>query len=228
MTTGIYQEVATFEIFFNITKTYSLDKRIATFSNSSLSNGIMTEDRQLIKQIIEGDVQAFKVLIKQNERLVSHMVGRVISIQEEREEVCQDVFMKVYDKLETFNYQSKLSTWIATIAYRISLNHAKKKRIVIDMDNEELLAQKLNNITTTDTPESQVMYKDMKSYIHRLIEELPVQYQTVITLYHLEEMTYPEIAEITQMPTGTVKSYLFRGRKLLKEKLILNNQTSVS
>ena len=188
----------------------------------------MTEDQLIIRRIIEGDIQAFKLLIKQNERLVSYMVSKIILIQEDREEICQDVFLKVYDKLETFNYQSKLSTWIGTIAYRTSLNHLQKKKVVIGTDNEELLNQQIEKLATTDTPESKMVDQDLKSYISRLVEQLPMQYRTVITLFHLEEMTYPEIAEITDMPVGTVKSYLFRGRKLLKEKLMLYNQMSIS
>ncbi len=188
----------------------------------------MTEDQQIINRIIEGDMQAFKLLIKQNERLVAYMVAKIISVEEDREEVCQDVFLKVYDKLNTFNHQSKLSTWIATIAYRMSLNYLQKKKIIVGTDDEELLEQQLKRLATTDTPESKMIDQDMKSYIASLVDQLPMQYRTVITLFHLEEMTYPEIAEITSMPTGTVKSYLFRGRKLLKEKLILYNQMSTS
>lgn len=188
----------------------------------------MTEDQQIIKQTIEGDMRAFKLLIKQNERLVSHMVAKIVSVEEDREEVCQDVFLKVYDKLDTFNYQSKLSTWIATIAYRTSLNHLKRKKVIVNTEDEELLQQQIDSLATADTPETKMVDREMKSYISALVEQLPMQYRMVITLFHLEEMTYPEIAEITKMPTGTVKSYLFRGRKLLKEKLIGYNKMSIS
>jgi hypothetical protein len=79
----------------------------------------MIDDRTLVSQILSGDKQAFRALIKQNERLVGHMVGRLIDQHEDREELCQDVFMKVYEKLGgNLLFQSKLSTWIATIAYR--------------------------------------------------------------------------------------------------------------
>lgn len=187
----------------------------------------MTDDQQLIKRIIEGDMQAFKLLIKRNERLVAHMVAKIVSIEEDREELCQDVFLKVYDKLETFNYQSRLSTWIATIAYRTSLNHLQKKKIITGIDDEEMLQTQLDRLTDSHTPETVRMDQDMKSYIVGLVDQLPMQYRTVITLFHLEEMTYPEIAEITGMPTGTVKNYLFRGRKLLKEKLVSYKQMSI-
>jgi RNA polymerase sigma-70 factor (ECF subfamily) len=228
MTGAKYVEVAGCCIYFHFFIYTIFILQIATFDSNTLSNITMTEDQQIIKRIIEGDMQAFKLLIKQNERLVSHMVAKVILIEEDREEICQDVFLKVYDKLGTFNYQSKLSTWIATIAYRMSLNYLQKKKIVVGTDDQELLQQQLDRLATSVTPESKMMDQDMKSYITGLVDHLPIQYRTVITLFHLEEMTYPEIAEITNMPTGTVKNYLFRGRKLLKEKLVSYNQMSIS
>ena len=69
----------------------------------------MTEDRVLVSRIVEGDKQAFRLLIKQNERLVAHMVGRLVDREEDREELCQDVFLRVYEKIGEFNFQSKLN-----------------------------------------------------------------------------------------------------------------------
>ena len=71
-------------------------------------------------------MQAFRLLIKQHERLVAHMIGRVVKNREESEELCQDVFLKVYEKLSEFSFKSKLSTWIATIAYRHAINQIRK------------------------------------------------------------------------------------------------------
>ena len=78
----------------------------------------MIEDRALVSKVLNGDMNAFRLLIRQHERLVAHMVSKVVKSAEEREEVCQDVFLRVYEKLNEFNFQSRLSTWIATIAYR--------------------------------------------------------------------------------------------------------------
>ena len=148
------------------------------------------------------------------------MVYRIVDSAEDREEICQDVFMKVYQKLPDFNFQSKLSTWIATIAYRHSLNHLKKKKKIFTSDlDEDLVYRQESDLIDYKTPELLFSQQDTKSLIHRLIEKLPVQYKIVLTLFHLDEMSYPEIVEITGMPEGTVKNYLFRARKLLKEKL---------
>jgi len=182
----------------------------------------MADDKSLVKQVLEGDMQAFKVLIVQNQRLVSHMVGRIIKVEEDREELCQDVFLKVHEKLGEFNFQSKLSTWIATIAYRLSLNYLQKKRIAFDKDLQDLSAKDLKQIVDVETPEKLLQSKDMEKFLLLAIEKLPVHYRSVLTLFHLDEMSHEEISEIMDMPIGTVKNYLFRSRKLLKESLELH------
>ena len=96
----------------------------------------MVEDEALISKVLEGDTESFRQLIKQHERLVAHMVSRIVRNSEDREELCQDVFLKVYDKLKEFNFKSKLSTWIATIAYRHAINHIRKKQISFNEQSE--------------------------------------------------------------------------------------------
>jgi RNA polymerase sigma factor (sigma-70 family) len=178
----------------------------------------MINDQTLVSRIQRGDMQAFKLLIQQHERLVVHMIGRIVKNNEELEELCQDVFLKVYDKIGEFNFQSKLSTWIATIAYRHAINHLRKQKIkATEIPDEEHISSAFVEV---ETPESLALDADLNDFILRLVDMLPVQYKTVLLLYHVEGMRYPEIGEITNMPEGTVKSYLFRARTLLKEKVM--------
>lgn len=174
-------------------------------------------DQELVHDIRNGDLQAFKQLVDQNEQLVFHMISRLVSNDEDREELCQDVFLRVFDKIHSFNFNAKLSTWIATIAYRQAINFIKKKKLPVVNDMEEYELD--NRYASVDTPESELTDKDMQEFITQQMTRLPIHYRTVLTLFHLEQKTYPEIGEIMDMPSGTVKSYLFRGRKLLKEAL---------
>ena len=96
----------------------------------------MTEDRNLVSRVLGGETEAFRLLIKEHERLVAHMVGRLIKNREDHEEICQDVFLKVHDKLGAFTFQSRLSTWIATIAYRHAINFVRKKKLPVEDDSE--------------------------------------------------------------------------------------------
>lgn len=175
----------------------------------------MTEDQTLVSKVLEGDLSAFRLLIRQHERLVLHMIGRVVKSEADREELCQDVFLRVYEKLREFSFQSKLSTWIATIAYRQAINHARKQKMILsEVPDEERFTDRF---VEYENPETIFQEEDMTKFVVQLIDQLPVQYKLVVTLYHLDEMNYAEIGEVTGMPEGTVKNYLFRARQLLKE-----------
>jgi RNA polymerase sigma factor (sigma-70 family) len=187
----------------------------ATFPSSILSNRAMENEQELVRRIISGERQGFRLLIERYQRLVLHMAGRIIRNDTELEDLCQDIFIKIYQELPKFRFQSKLSTWIATVAYRTAINYAKKKKIPVS----DLAENALEHHQTAITPESLYSQKTLKELIHKHVDKLPVHYRTVLTLYHLEDMNYKEIGEITQMPEGTVKNYLFRARKLLKEQL---------
>ena len=177
----------------------------------------MQNEEEIISRIVNGDLAAFKILVKQYEKLVTCMIGRLVQNKEDAQDISQEVFIKVYKSLSGFKFQSKLSTWIAQIAYGTAINHLRKvsgKRNVTDD-----IADYENYHKTTEDPESILAKKNTSAFIQQQIEKLPVHYRTVLTLYHLNEFSYLEIEAITGMPEGTVKNYLFRARKLLKEKL---------
>ncbi|MBL0741784.1 RNA polymerase sigma factor [Chryseolinea lacunae] len=182
-----------------------------------MSHQAMTDDYALVSQVLEGDVQAFRLLIRQHERLVAHMIGRLVKNNEEREELCQDVFLKVHEKLSEFSFQSRLSTWIATIAYRHAINWMRKQKIpMYDLMHEEHAGA---FFVESENPETLLSDQDMNAFVLTLVDALPPQYKAILTLYHVEAMSYAEIGQVTNLPEGTVKSYLFRARNLLKEKV---------
>ncbi len=172
-------------------------------------------DSELIRLILSGNMNAFTFLVNRYQKLVVHITGRLIQRQDELEDVCQDVFMKVYQNLGKYRNECKLSTWIATIAYNTSINYLRKFKKGDEVNPDDSAA--LRNLTDFRTADYE--QTDLHRYIREQIEKLPVQYRTVLTLYHLEEFSYQEIEQITGMPEGTVKSYLFRAKALLKEKL---------
>ncbi len=176
----------------------------------------MIDEKELLPRILHGDLKAFEILVKQYQALVFHVVNRIINTKEDKEDICQEVFIKVHQHLHRFEYKSRLSTWIARIAYVTAINYSKK----YNNDNTVVHPVDIEHHSFTEEHPGQLLdKKDVAGYINRLITQMPEQYRTVLTLYHLNEFSYQEIEEITGMPEGTVKSYLFRGRKLLKEKL---------
>jgi RNA polymerase sigma-70 factor (ECF subfamily) len=172
-------------------------------------------DAELISQVLNGNMNAFTFLVNRYQKLVVHITGRLIQRQDELEDVCQEVFLKVYQNLGKYRNECKLSTWIATIAYNTSINYLRKfkKGDMISSEEVSVVSYKVDS-GTIDFERI-----DLHQYVRSQIELLPVHYRTVLTLYHLEEFSYQEIEQITGMPEGTVKSYLFRAKALLKEKL---------
>lgn len=176
------------------------------------------EDSELVQRVINGNTNAFRFLVSKHQRLVLHVVGRIVQQQDQVEDVCQDVFIKVFKMLKTFRGESKLSTWIVTIAYNTAITHIRKQKRRKELSYHE--EPQLLEAEKSAGPNQKILEKkEAQKYLLKLIETLPVHYRTVLTLYHLEEFSYKEMVEITGMPEGTIKSYLNRARTLLKGKI---------
>ncbi|MBZ4189474.1 RNA polymerase sigma factor [Niabella beijingensis] len=176
----------------------------------------MFDERETVSSVRNGDMRAFELLIKQYERLVFSIISRLVDHGNDTEDIAQEVFIKIYNGLERFAFQSKLSTWVASITYHTALNYIRDHK---KHTTSGAAGMQDGMYFTTETPARLSEQKEINRYVHQLIGEMPVAYKTVLTLYHLHEMSYEEIGKITGMPEGTVKNYLFRARKILKEQL---------
>ena len=188
-------------------------------------------DKHLVDRVLRGDTRAFGIIIKNTENLVAQIVFKMIPIAEDRKDLAQDIYMKAFHNLAGFKFQSKLSTWIAQIAYNSCLSWIEKKKLVLPgnlHEDEEMFgtteARVYNNMSVGIRSENLLSQKELSGILHKEIEKLPAIYQTLITLFHHESMSYDELCQITGLPEGTVKSSLFRARKMLKENLLSKYQ----
>lgn len=185
------------------------------------------DDDLLIQQVLSGDHIAFKKIIKNTEKLVAQIVFKMIDNKEDRKDLAQEVYIKVYNNLGNFKFQSKLSTWIGQITYNTCYKYLVKKKLLLyenvyDNNDEnalENLSNKQVDITKNES-ENILLKKEITRILQTEIERLSPLYSTLITLYHNEELSYAEIAEITSLPVGTIKSYLFRARAILKNNIM--------
>jgi len=183
--------------------------------------GDTERDKYLVAKVLSGNTQAFATIINNTEYLVAQIVCKMTGNPEDRKDLAQEIYLKVYKNLKGFRFQSRLSTWIAQIAYHACFDHLRKKQLILDeLTNDEEEHSRRHVEETIFSMEQ----KELVSILNKGIHQLPPVYQTLITLYHKEEMSYAEITEITGLPEGTVKSYLFRARKTLKDTLALNYQ----
>lgn len=183
-------------------------------------------DKHLVDRVLSGDTRAFGAIIKNTECLVAQIVFKLIPVAEDRKDMAQDIYLKAFHNLAGFKFQSKLSTWIAQIAYNSCLSWIEKKKLALpgNLQEEDAYAASTESVhyryTASSDSERRLFQKELSVILNQEIDGLPPIYQTLITLYHHESMSYEELSQITGLPDGTVKSYLFRARKMLKEKLL--------
>jgi len=180
-------------------------------------SGNIFTDRQLVDQVLGGDPHAFGHIIKHTEGLVAQIVLKLIPNREDRKDIAQDIYLKAFHHLSRFRFQSKLSTWIGQIAYNTCISWLEKKKLVLVMDPDTAD----HGPAIDEETDGFVLRKELSGILQTEIGRLPPLYQTLVGLYHQEEISYAEMAEITSLPVGTVKSYLFRARKILKDSLLL-------
>ncbi len=173
----------------------------------------------LVDAVLAGNKSAYRELINRHRRLVEVIVARMVANEEDRRDLAQEIFVKVYERLDQFQRTAKFSTWISRVAINTCLNHLEKKRVPLYEDE-------VTNETTVDDcqldTESPHEFAEDRNLAVRLSEEidrLPVLQGTILSLYHLQEMSYTEISGLMKLPEGTVKSYLHRARNLLKRRL---------
>ena len=188
-------------------------------------------DRKLVEKALRGDTNALNAIIKNTEGLVTQIIFKMISNIEDRKDIAQDVYLKTFQNLYSFKFQSKLSTWIGQITFNTCYSYFEKKKLILpdNIKNEketyeeplEIIGNKLIDISTNET-EIHVFQKELSDILNTEIDKLLPLYRTLITLYHNEDLSYTEIAQITGLPDGTVKNYLFRARKILRDRILHN------
>ncbi|GAA4900120.1 RNA polymerase sigma factor [Flaviramulus aquimarinus] len=178
-------------------------------------------DQHYINLIIEGDTNAFTVLVERYQDLVFTLTFRMLKNREEAEEVSQDTFVKVYKSLNKFKGDSKFSTWIYRIAYNTSLDRIKKnKKFLNDVAIDEFTEHQVKAI---DNALDRLENKERKQTIQDCIALLPGDDSFLLTLYYFEDLSLEEISKTIGLTANNVKVKLFRSRKklatILKDKL---------
>lgn len=176
-------------------------------------------DRRLVADVLAGRDGAFEQLVREYQGLCWHVVQRMVRHPEDTRELCQEAFLRVHRSLHQYRFDAPLKAWIAQVAWSIARRHLERKRIpLVDAVDDEG-ASLLDNIGDGHDLEGAAGDAQVQSKLHAAIERLPPLQRTILTLYHLDEVPIGEIAGITGLAEGTIKSHLFRSRKRLRELL---------
>ena len=172
------------------------------------------QDHDVINQVLEGDHQAFRLLVDRYKHMVYTLAIRLVKNREDAEEVSQDAFMKAFRGLAAFKGSALFSTWMYKIAYRSALDHLKKrKRQPYTTTVEDA------KVTGRDSqdPAAPIEAKERSERIKQAIDSLPGDVSTLMIFFYYEDLSLREIAKITGKSENAIKVGLHRGRKRLAE-----------
>jgi RNA polymerase sigma-70 factor (ECF subfamily) len=178
----------------------------------------MMDDSALVSAVLTRAPGAFEQLVARHEKLVWHLVFRVVGQPEDTRELCQEVYLRVFQRLHQFRFESSLATWIGRVAYGVACRHLRRKQLPLVQAGDED-EDPVARIADDFDLEASHAKADELGHLTRAIEMLTPLQRTIITLYHLDELPIAQIAAITDMAEGTIKSHLFRARLKLRQQL---------
>jgi RNA polymerase sigma-70 factor (ECF subfamily) len=178
----------------------------------------MLDEKEIIKRILLGDREVFGEIILKYQDFVFNVIRSYVKIEEDAKDITQEVFIRAYKGIERFKGDSKISSWLYRIACNLSLNWLNRNRSTDYEINEEVV----ENLEDETDQYDRIFEKELiVKEVDRIIDALPLRYKIVIKLYYFEDKSYKEISEILKLPQNTVKTYLFRAKKMV-EKLLFN------
>lgn len=178
------------------------------------------DDAILIASVLEGDEDAFRTLVLRYEERVFRVLARFTRDRMETEDLAQEVFLKVFRKLDTFQQDSAFYTWV----YRIAVNTAadnlsRRKRRRLHLVSDDSMLDHGPSGETGASAEAPLLEEEMRQVTRQVLDGLPEKYRTILILREYEDLAYTAIAEVLGCSIGTVESRLFRARKRFKEAL---------
>jgi RNA polymerase sigma-70 factor (ECF subfamily) len=190
-------------------------------------NAEQVDDKELVAAALKGDESAYGELLERFRRPVFSLVYRMIGDREQAEDLAQESFVKAFNNLDSYNPKYRFSSWLFKIANNHAIDHLRRARLstvsihgsphAADAEREEETRIVLE--THDESPEQEILALELGGEIEDAIRQLRSEYRTAVILRHIENRPYEEIAEIMDVPIGTVKTFLHRARAELREAL---------
>jgi RNA polymerase sigma-70 factor (ECF subfamily) len=182
------------------------------------------QERRLIEASRGGDLKAFDQLVRRYERSVFNTAYRLSNSHDDASDIAQEAFVRAWNNLKSFRGDSAFSTWLYRIVTNVFLDDRKRKRARPHISLDQELELDESSVTRqyedpSPGPEAIMEGEERKEILAKAIASLPEAQRSMVVMYHTQGLAYEEIAEITQLPMGTVKSRLNRARLALRDRL---------
>jgi RNA polymerase sigma factor (sigma-70 family) len=171
-------------------------------------------DLELIEEFRQGKIEGFNKLVRRYQQKVYWIARRIVGSHEDADDVVQEVFIKVYNGLNSFRAESGFYTWIYRITVNVALNFLRARKVKYFFRFDDLLEQPRD---TEAGPDEQVERGEYQKVLERAIERLPAKQKLVFTMRYYDEMSYEEIANVLHRSVGGLKANYFHALKKVQE-----------
>ena len=171
-----------------------------------------TTPDSLIEQCLSGDQQAWEAIVRQNWRKVFNVAYKFVGKHDEAEDLTQDIFLKIFKALNTFDRRANFQTWIISISRNLCIDHYRSVRKERQLIARDVDTGDLQPASSDRGPYQAAEHRDLRGMLRQALQALPVTLRTAVVLRDLQELSYQEIADHLGLPEGTVKSRINRGR----------------
>ncbi len=192
-------------------------------------NVVPKTDAEIIEEVRAGNTRAFAHLVDRHKDRALTLALRLVGDRLEAEELVQDAFLKAFRNLGQFRGDARFSTWFYRILYNQCMTRLRRRASapqMLDLNDESLL-ESLPAEEQYGTLDEQLEDTDLLKFLASEVDALPPRYKSAVSLYYVQEMSYEEIAQVMDVPLGTVKTCLFRGRNLLRKRISLRLKKEV-
>ncbi|MCP4360876.1 MAG: sigma-70 family RNA polymerase sigma factor [Chloroflexi bacterium] len=203
-----------------VLQTFSRNRSVLTSKTAGEwpDTAVSEDETTLIRQAQAGNPTAFEALVNQYAPLVYNLALRTLNNRQEAEDIAQETFVRAWKGLPTFRAESRLGTWLYRITTNLCYNRLPRlKSELAALDADEVIDLQ----DERPSVEGILAAEELVVQVYTAVDNLPESYRLLISLRHRQGMSYKEIAQVTQMPLGSVKTGIFRARKLLREMLTM-------
>ena len=173
----------------------------------------------LIEQCLTGDQAAWETVVRQNWRKVFNVAYKFVGKHDEAEDLTQDVFLKIFKSLNTFDRRANFQTWLISVSRNLCIDHYRSVRKERETINRDVDANDLSPVARTVSPHQALEQRDRVVLLRIALDKLAPTLRTAVMMRDIQEMTYQEIADRLRLPEGTVKSRINRGRTELARQI---------
>lgn len=183
---------------------------------------VLDDDKILIEKILKGEKRSFEEIMRKYNKRIFNFTMRMVRNEQVAIELTQDFFIKIFTKLQKYNFEYKFSTWAYRICYNLVIDYIRKNQTYVDSLDDDRSYKKyayMNKNSIKEDGADVFEREEVKSYLWKTVNLLPVKYKELILLRYIQELKYDEISEVTSLPIGTVKNRIFKAKDLLRKEI---------